>query len=260
MSDLSQIHVEQWGNSGPRALLVHGGTQGTQAAGDRNFYAQRPLGDEWQVVVPDRPGHGKSADPGRPDDAQEDAIWVAELLKDGSHLLGHSYGGLVAVAAAARRPEAVKSLTLIEPALFAVATKPAAVKKLLATMVFTMVMPFSPVSRAKRMMKLLGIPNVFALSTEELNALGRSLKRGVFPKPPVIEGWLTTIREAKIPVLIVSSGSNAAFEAMGGIVAKKLSGRHEIIPIKHHFPQWNAAPFNRLVSTFWRQTERSKSR
>ncbi len=69
---------------------------------------------------------------------------MAELLGDGAHLVGRSFGGLVAVAAAAQRSEAVMSLTLIEPALFPAALQSAAVKKQLARMAFTMVVPFSP--------------------------------------------------------------------------------------------------------------------
>ena len=251
------LHIEQWGTSGPRVVLVHGGTQGTSSAGHRNFAAQQVLGgDGWQLVVPDRPGHGRSPDPGRPDDADADAVWVADLLGAGAHLLGHSYGGLVAVAAAARRPGAVRSLVLIEPALFAVATSSGAVKKQLAKMAATMILPFSPRARATRMMRYLGIPDVFALTDDDLTALGTSLKRGRFPKPSAIEAWLSTIRVAGIPVLVVSSGSNAAFAAMGDIVAAKLGGRHVVVPIEHHFPQWNADAFNPLIATFWTQTER----
>jgi B3/4 domain/alpha/beta hydrolase fold len=40
---------------------------------------------------------------------------VVELLGDGVHLVGHSYGGVVAMLAAGLRPQAVRSLTLIEP-------------------------------------------------------------------------------------------------------------------------------------------------
>jgi pimeloyl-ACP methyl ester carboxylesterase len=35
----------------------------------------------------------------------------------GAHLVGHSYGGVVAAVAAARRPDLVRSLVLVEPAL-----------------------------------------------------------------------------------------------------------------------------------------------
>jgi len=101
---------------------VHGGAQGSGAAGERNFAAQRPLADRsFQLIVPDRPGHGRSPDPGRPDDAEADGQWVAELLEGGSHLVGHSFGGAVALAAAARRAGNVLSLTLIEPAMHKVA-------------------------------------------------------------------------------------------------------------------------------------------
>lgn len=252
MSD-DAVYVERWGSSGPEVVMVHGGTQGTASAGHRNFSEQAPLAAHgWRLVVPDRPGHGRSPDPGRPDDAEVDAVWVADLLGDGAHLVGHSYGGLVAVAAAARRPQAVMSLVLIEPALFAVAVQSGAVKKQLAKMAATMILPFPARTRAKRMMRYLGIPAVFALTDDELTALGTSLKRGRFPKPAVIEAWLATIRASNIPALVVSSGSNAAFQATGEVVAAKLGGRHVVVPIEHHFPQWNVAAFNPLVEQFWR--------
>jgi pimeloyl-ACP methyl ester carboxylesterase len=40
-------------------------------------------------------------------------------MGDGAHLVGHSYGGLGVLFAAARRPEATLSLVLLEPGAFA---------------------------------------------------------------------------------------------------------------------------------------------
>ena len=50
-----------------------------------------------------------------------DAIWAAEMVGESSHLVGHSYGGLIALAAAALRPTVVRSLTLIEAPVFSAA-------------------------------------------------------------------------------------------------------------------------------------------
>jgi pimeloyl-ACP methyl ester carboxylesterase len=36
-------------------------------------------------------------------------------MRDGDHLVGHSYGGVITLLAAGRRPTAVRSLTVIEP-------------------------------------------------------------------------------------------------------------------------------------------------
>jgi pimeloyl-ACP methyl ester carboxylesterase len=46
---------------------------------------------------------------------------IAQLLGDGVHLVGFSYGGALALLAAVRRPEAVHSLAVIEPAAFGLA-------------------------------------------------------------------------------------------------------------------------------------------
>jgi pimeloyl-ACP methyl ester carboxylesterase len=43
------------------------------------------------------------------------------LLGEGAQLVGHSYGGLIAMCAAASRPDLVKSLTIVEAPAWAVA-------------------------------------------------------------------------------------------------------------------------------------------
>ena len=48
-------------------------------------------------------------------DFEEHAAWVAERLSRGDHLVGHSYGGVVALLAAARVGGDLASLTVVEP-------------------------------------------------------------------------------------------------------------------------------------------------
>ena len=57
---------------------------------------------------------------------------MAELLGDGAHLAGFSYGGVIALLAAAARPEAVRSLTVIEPPCLGVARGDPAVEETIA--------------------------------------------------------------------------------------------------------------------------------
>src|SRR5205807_3833549 len=75
---------------------------------------QRPLAESYRLLLVDRRGFGGSPAHGRVD-FERDAADVAELLGDGAHLVGHSYGGVVSLLAAARNPQAVRSLTVIEP-------------------------------------------------------------------------------------------------------------------------------------------------
>ncbi len=108
------LHVEEWGDGTP-VVLVHG----SLATAQEEWEAQRPLVDEgFHFLAPDRRGYGRSpAAVG--EDFLQDGQDIAELMGDGAHLVGHSYGGVGALVAASLRPEATLSLTLLEPGTFA---------------------------------------------------------------------------------------------------------------------------------------------
>jgi pimeloyl-ACP methyl ester carboxylesterase len=104
------IFVDRFG-TGPRVVLVHG----AMTTGAATWKRQAPLGARWTMVVPSRRGFVPNP-PADESDYDVDAHDVAALLEDGAHLVGHSFGGLVALLAAALRPTAVRSLCLLEPA------------------------------------------------------------------------------------------------------------------------------------------------
>ena len=110
---MSDLFVESWG-AGTPVVLVHG----SLATGAEEWQAQRPLADEgFRLLVPDRRGYGQSP-AAQGEDFLRDADDIAELMGDGAHLVGHSYGGLGVLFAAARRPDATLSLALLEPGAF----------------------------------------------------------------------------------------------------------------------------------------------
>jgi pimeloyl-ACP methyl ester carboxylesterase len=111
MGDLrvADLDVERIGE-GPPVVLVHGSIVGPE----RTWREQRALAERWTLILPHRPGFGASPPPTRGDFAVE-APLIAELLGDGAHLVGHSYGAVIALLAAALRPDAVRSLTVSEP-------------------------------------------------------------------------------------------------------------------------------------------------
>ncbi|MEV0116225.1 acetoin dehydrogenase dihydrolipoyllysine-residue acetyltransferase subunit [Streptomyces sp. NPDC050844] len=103
--------------AGPEEIvLVHG------YGGDKNswLFVQEPLAARHTVYALDLPGHGESGkDVGAGGlDALTDVVagFLDALGIERAHLVGHSLGGAVVTAVAARVPERVRSLTLIAPA------------------------------------------------------------------------------------------------------------------------------------------------
>jgi pimeloyl-ACP methyl ester carboxylesterase len=105
--------------SGETVLLLH------SSAGSSAQW--RSLTDilqaRWRVLAPDLFGYGQTDQQPPPVSsglAAEAALVDAVLAESDEpvHLVGHSYGGAVALRFAAERPERLRSLTLIEPVAF----------------------------------------------------------------------------------------------------------------------------------------------
>lgn len=84
------------------------------------------LANELSMLALDLPGHGQSGDwdPARDYQTQATEAALALLEREATgpvDLVGHSFGGTIALRLAQLAPERVRSLTLIEPVLFAAA-------------------------------------------------------------------------------------------------------------------------------------------
>ncbi|MGW4115454.1 alpha/beta fold hydrolase [Actinosynnema sp. NPDC004786] len=100
----------------PPAVFLHG-VLSWGADDDHGFGAQRPLAAHRRLLLVDRRGFGKSPDLDGPHgtDYEVDARDAVGLPGDGAHLVGHSYGAVAAMLAAAARPDLVRSLCLVQP-------------------------------------------------------------------------------------------------------------------------------------------------
>ena len=255
---LSLIHRTVVGEAGPRVIMVHGGGQGSSVGGEKNFQNQFSLADNgWQLIIPDRPGHGRSPVQGWPDDAEKDGAWVAELMGDGAHMVGHSFGGAVALDAAARRPGQVKSLTLIEPAMHQLAIGDPQVRKFLLGLMWIRLSSFSASSMAERSFRHIGIPPEISGRADlaERTRLGKAMKRLRLPGKAKLERQLAIIKEAGIPLLVVTGGCSKAFDISSARAAELGGGRHVIVRSPHHFPQIVSGEFTALLNSFMTDAE-----
>ena len=108
------------GQGARKAVLIHCSLGHAGAWG--GFAAE--LGDMLDMRAYDLPGHGKSADWNPETDLQTQAMLQAidMIGAEGPvDLIGHSFGGTVALRVADARPDLVRSLVMIEPVFFAAA-------------------------------------------------------------------------------------------------------------------------------------------
>jgi pimeloyl-ACP methyl ester carboxylesterase len=123
-ADLKDVRLRYYvGGTGPPLLLVHG--LGGAAS---NWVAVAPrLAERFRVLVPDLPGHGGSSPLPAAASLDPFAERVRELAKwEGmlpAAVVGHSFGGLVALRFALGRPEDVRALVLAGSAGVSTATR-----------------------------------------------------------------------------------------------------------------------------------------
>ena len=256
---MADIHVTELGTEGPKIVLVHGSAQGSTVGGDKHYLGQQALAAQgWRLAIPDRPGHGRSPAPGRPDDFELDGLWVADLLGEGAHLVGHSYGGLVALAAAAARPEAVKSLTLVEAAMQHLALDDPRTQDFVRRIIEAFTGAGSPAEVATRFIQVAGIPAEIRghRGAAELDAMGKAALSIRMPTPERVRELVEAVAANHISLLTVSGGWEPGIDSSSERAALLGGGRHVVVESPHHLPQ-NHDPeaFNALFTDFMKAAE-----
>ena len=266
------INVVELGTSGPTVLIVHGGIQGGLGGGPATFDEQKVLAERgWRLRLVERPGFGESASRGV-DDMEADAEWIGEMLGDGAHLVGHSWGGAEALLAAARRPEAVRSLTLIEPSLFPIVmTDPAlradpemqGVGGRLAQLMMQSDTPaqyaenfartvLGPLDDPDVQTRVAGLEADHAMATR----VGCAVLQGRIASPEAMRAAADKVAEHGVPVLVVSGGWSPFFDRIGEVVARFTKGRFEIVSASNHMVQEvGATAFNAVLEQFMRDAD-----
>ncbi len=255
MTDANDLHTTEWGD-GDRVVLIHGGTPGGGAAA---FAAQKELEQRWHLVLPDRPGHGQTPRQGR-EDFERDAGFIAPLLGDDSHLVGHSYGGIVALTIAVMRPDSVRSLTLIEPPAFCFARgNPVVDEMARANRELFTNPPDDPVETMRTFFGLVGIdmeipdpaPEPFLPIAE---AFARDFADIRGPDEAQIDA--TDLAAGEYPIQVLTSGRIAGFEEIAAAIAKQTGGKHVVVPNTDHSVQNAGEPVNQLLEDIWSRGSR----
>jgi pimeloyl-ACP methyl ester carboxylesterase len=242
----SRLHVEIWGDGTP-VVLVHG----SLATGADEWSEQRPLADNGaRLIVPDRRGYGDSQTASGEDfliDAQD----IAALMGDGAHLVGHSYGGLGVMLAAAERPQITLSLTVLEAPVSSLAGDDPAWRGLIDEVRTLWGEDLNDHDWVVRFLEAVG-SDPASLPAELLDAAvelvpvfrqGRPFYDADIP--------FDSLAAASFPKLVVSGGHHGGFEAMSDALAARIGASRAVFAGAGHEIQFTGAPLNDELITLW---------
>ncbi len=228
-----------------RIVFVHGSVVNGRAT----WSAQRPLADRFELLVLDRPGFPPNPPVARVD-FEEDAALVAELVRSGDHLVGHSYGGVIALLAAAQRPDALGSLTVLEPPATRVARGNPDADAFASggAALYASGATSDPQAFLRRFLEAVGsrfdppspLPPDLAQGAQAL-----SVERG----PWEAEIPLDALAATSFPKLVVSGAHHAAFEAICDVLERELPAERAVLPGYGHVVQLHPE-FNALLADF----------
>jgi pimeloyl-ACP methyl ester carboxylesterase len=236
----------------PRVLLVHGSV----VNGDATWAAQRPLAQRFELVVPNRRGF-----PPGPDvesvDYEDEAVWLDRFLEPGTHLVGHSYGGVIALLAAARRPELLRSLTVIEPPALAIARgNPAADAFAAGAEELWEQGPHEPEAFLRGFLAAVNARVPPGTFSPALLQGARTLMVERYPWRAEIP--LDELAATPFPKLVVSGGHSEAFDAVCDVLEQRLGAQRAVLPGAGHSVQRLGEPFNALLAAFVEAAEAAR--
>ena len=236
-----------------RVVLVHGSVVG----GRGTWREQRHTvnADAAELVVLERPGfeplpappvsgfsRTPALSPAPRIDFEDHAVWVAERIEPRDHLVGHSYGGGIALLAAATIGERLSSLTVIEPPCTRVALDHPAV----AAFASGGAAFWRDGPRDDPEAFLRGFLDSVGSKFDPPSPLPPALARGARALMAERGPWeaeipLDRLRALDLPTLVVSGAHHPAFEAICDVLERELPAERVVIPGNGHNPQLDPA-------------------
>jgi pimeloyl-ACP methyl ester carboxylesterase len=248
----ADLDVEHLG-AGPPVLLVHGSIVGAR----RTWRAQRVLAERWALCIPNRPGFAGSPPLARNDFAVE-APMVAELLGDGMHLVGHSYGAVIALLAAALAPEAVRSLTVSEPGTMRVAADVPAVAAAMAhgDRLYDGAAAGAIAPAAFLRFFREGVGSTHETPPELPAELEHGARLAMAERRPwEAEVPIGALAAAPFPKLVISGGHSPVFDAICDVLAAGIGARREVVRGRGHTIPSTGEAYNAVLEAFLREAE-----
>jgi pimeloyl-ACP methyl ester carboxylesterase len=233
---------------GQRVVLLHGGV----LAGELCWRQQLRLAGRFRLEIVDRAGYGRSQQVGPGEDLDADAPLVAGLLAGRAHLVGHSSGAVVAMLAAALRPEAVLSLTLCEPPAFQLAPGSAEAQQMARDLEEHLRRSDDDVRWLRRFLGIVGrdveipdpLPSPLAQGVRAIRAVRRRPWEGELP--------VGRLAAAPFPTLVISGDHSPAFEAVCDALAAALPARRAHVTGAGHATPDTGDAFNQTLEAFIR--------
>jgi pimeloyl-ACP methyl ester carboxylesterase len=226
-----------------RLVLVHGSVRN----GDLAWAGQHELAEHVELVILNRPGFPPNP-PEERIDFEDHGQWVAELLRPGDHLCGHSYGAVVALFAAALADE-LGSLTVIEPPAFGLAGGDPEVAVFIDRQrAFWANGPSDPRAFLGGFYALVGrhveLPDPLPPELEQ-GAQALIVQRGPWEAEPPLK----TLAARSYPKLVLSGGWSPVFEKVCDLIAKRLGAQRKVLPGAGHNVQ-QVPGFNETLLSF----------
>jgi pimeloyl-ACP methyl ester carboxylesterase len=234
----------------PRIVFVHGSVMG----GRPTWSGQRALGDRFRLEIMERPGFPPNP-PVEYVDFDDHAALVAETVGDGAHLVGHSYGGVITLLAAAAVPDAIRSLTVIEPPALDVARGDPVVDEFIRGGIDWW--QTGPTDDPEAFLR--GFLSYVGSDFVPPSPLPPQLEQGartliVERNPWEAEIDLDTLAAAGFPKLVVTGAHLAAFDAVGDVLVERLDAERLVLPGYGHTAQRHP-DFNEALAAFVAEAE-----
>jgi pimeloyl-ACP methyl ester carboxylesterase len=227
-------------------VLVHGSVVGAE----RTWRHQLALAEHWTLELPNRPGFGRST-PLERGDFEAEAPLIAELLDGGAHLVGHSYGAVIAMYAAALRPEAVRSLTVSEPGCLRVASGHPLVDAQIAggEALYAHRSELAPLEFLRAFRG--GVGSTHETPSELSGELLAGARLLMTERPPwEAEPPLDRLHSAAFPKLVISGAHSEVFETVCDTLARRIGAERDVLAGRNHTIPATGDAYNARLHAF----------